>query len=394
MKRINLMSNLNKDLNKAAAFLAAASTLLIAPPVLCDQKAGVKVNSPNTNAIAVGGPVAPDSAATLYPPSASGNGLSLVMPSGGAGNAIKILNTSSPIDDTITTTGTGLVLSETGDTFGECRLHVENRNGLNGALFENVSLPLVDFGFSVSGGIQRNIRMEARNGYITSGSPEFQIGGASVGPNVSTLIVGDNAVVFNEPVTCRAFSPASSSALQRWVNSNNMSQATLSAGGGITNSGYLNVLAVSSPAISSITTNGTAGTTSYYYVVTAKTGAGETLPGSEVSLATGNPTLSTTNFNTVTWAAVAGAERYDIYRSTTPGTEQRIAFGVYGTTYSDTGAGGTVSPPTANTTGYVNSPVYKSGGTPGLTTTTQVTTPTGTETLHFSSGLLTSITTP
>lgn len=46
------------------------------------------------------------------------------------------------------------------------------------------------------------------------------------------------------------------------------------------------------------------------------------------------------------------------------------------------------------TTTYVNSPAYQVSSTPGLTANTQVTTPTGTETLHFQSGLLTSISTP
>ena len=46
----------------------------------------------------------------------------------------------------ITTSGTALVLQQTGDQFGTTQLQIQNRNGLNGILVSNPSIPLVDYG--------------------------------------------------------------------------------------------------------------------------------------------------------------------------------------------------------------------------------------------------------
>jgi hypothetical protein len=43
--------------------------------------------------------------------------------------------------------------------------------------------------------------------------------------------------------------------------------------------------------------------------------------GLELSTATSNATLSATNYNVVSWSAVTGATSYNVYRSTTTGTE-------------------------------------------------------------------------
>jgi len=89
------------------------------------------------------------------------------------------------------------------------------------------------------------------------------------------------------------------------------------------------------PTISGITQTGTAGSTTYYYRVSANLASGETSAGAEFKTALSNATLSSTNYNVVTWAAVTGATTYNVYRSTTAGAELKIASNVAATTYSD-----------------------------------------------------------
>lgn len=68
----------------------------------------------------------------------------------------------------ITTPGTQLTIQETGDASGTVSLTLENRNGLNGALFNNPNLALVDFQFQNSAGASfvSALRSESRNGSI------------------------------------------------------------------------------------------------------------------------------------------------------------------------------------------------------------------------------------
>ena len=73
---------------------------------------------------------------------------------------------------------TGLTLEETGDTYGTVRLKLQNRFGVNGAIFEQAgSVDLVDFVFK-SLNNQANIRFEDRSGSKFMADPEFQIGEA------------------------------------------------------------------------------------------------------------------------------------------------------------------------------------------------------------------------
>lgn len=99
--------------------------------------------------------------------------------------------------NSVVTGDTGLTLQQTGDTFGTTKLHIQNRTGVNGAMFEQAgSVDLVDFVFkSLSN--QRNIRFEDRSGNTysgTSGNPEFQIG---VGGD-PTVAIGDSGTVFRK----------------------------------------------------------------------------------------------------------------------------------------------------------------------------------------------------
>lgn len=105
------------------------------------------------------------------------------------------------------------------------------------------------------------------------------------------------------------------------------------------------------------TTGGTLAADTYYYVVTAikttnETGpvVGETVVSNEQEVTTTGATSSVK----ITWRAIAGAEGYKIYRTTTSGdyTDKLLATvaGGFVTEYTDTGtATGTGSPPTVQT---------------------------------------------
>lgn len=64
------------------------------------------------------------------------------------------------------------------------------------------------------------------------------------------------------------------------------------------------------------TSGGTVGATTYGYKVTATLGLGETAASPEGVTITGQATLSSTDYNIVTWAAVTNARGYKVYRTT------------------------------------------------------------------------------
>lgn len=158
---------------------------------------------------------------------------------------------------------------------------------------------------------------------------------------------------------------------------------------------------LATPATPVITNAGTAGVTSYSYKIVARSGVGAimgTTPASAAgSTTTGNGTLTVTNYNIVTFASVAGASSYDVYRTAGGATQGRIGTvvqsissvtGVQVTSYAfnDTGfaADGTTAP-TTNSTGLFKAPgvdflalttpvggVATPNGTTGATTYTYV----------------------
>lgn len=128
----------------------------------------------------------------------------------------------------------------------------------------------------------------------------------------------------------------------------------------------LEIVALTTPAVPTITNGGTPGSTTYTYKVVAISGTGASLGTTAASAAgsstTGNATLSATNFEIITFTAVTGAASYDIYRTVGGSTQGKIAnvpatisqsTGVQSATYvtNDTGltADGTTAP-TVNTT--------------------------------------------
>lgn len=114
------------------------------------------------------------------------------------------------IANTLTITGTPLVTSaaasmviqQTGDTFGTTKMSLLNRTGINGPLFENLGLDLVDFGMKPSTGLQCVIRnahsasfqMDATNN--PAGELQFQFDSLTGG--------GKNPWVFGEAITAMA----------------------------------------------------------------------------------------------------------------------------------------------------------------------------------------------
>jgi hypothetical protein len=92
-----------------------------------------------------------------------------------------------------------------------------------------------------------------------------------------------------------------------------------------------------------------ANATTYFYKVTALNWNGESTPSTEASALTASPNLKIN----LSWTAVAGADFYNVYRSTTTGAETFLA-STTTPSYSDTGAVATTPnpPPVLNTTGY------------------------------------------
>ena len=117
--------------------------------------------------------------------------------------------------------------------------------------------------------------------------------------------------------------------------------------------------ALTTPTNVAISNQGSAGSTSYSYRVSAVNAQGETLAAVTVTTTTGNATLSTTNFNRVTWDAVSNATGYVVYgRKSTAlngiGETKLSQTGTGVLTYDDTGAdtpSSTILPPEGNSTG-------------------------------------------
>jgi hypothetical protein len=158
-----------------------------------------------------------------------------------------------------------------------------------------------------------------------------------------------------------------------WVDASNLTRFLNPNG---VNAFGMAVVALATPATPTITNVGTAGVVTWAYKVVALSGSGASLGSTPASAAgsttTGNATETSANYNVITWAAVAGAVSYDVYRTTagtTPSTTGKIGnvlatvvknTGLQPSTYSlnDTAlAGDGTTAPTANTTGILYAPV-------------------------------------
>lgn len=112
---------------------------------------------------------------------------------------------------------------------------------------------------------------------------------------------------------------------------------------------------LSPPSAPTVEAQGTGGSTSWGYKVTAFSSAGESLASSEGTISDGNATLSASNYNAVSWDAVADAVEYAVYRSTaggTPSTTGELAR-TSGLELHDTGLSASGSEPSEDRSGAV-----------------------------------------
>ncbi len=128
--------------------------------------------------------------------------------------------------------------------------------------------------------------------------------------------------------------------------------------------------ALLSPGSITVTPQGTPATKTYVYKLVALNATGTTEAGAASSTLTGAATLNVTNYNRLTWTAVAGASGYWIYRTvaggTSPTTTGRIAVLGAVTTFDDQGsAGDSTTPPSSNSSG-LTSPFWTSAELLGI----------------------------
>lgn len=110
--------------------------------------------------------------------------------------------------------------------------------------------------------------------------------------------------------------------------------------------------ALATPTAPTVTPTGTAGTTSYtYFVVATDRNGGKTLASGGTTITTGNATLSSTDYNTISWTAIAGAVSYDVLKTN---SSTSLATGVTALSIDDTGqATASYTAPSRNTTADV-----------------------------------------
>jgi hypothetical protein len=112
------------------------------------------------------------------------------------------------------------------------------------------------------------------------------------------------------------------------------------------------------PTLAASTTGGTLATGTVYVKITALNASGETAASTEASVAVTGPTGSVT----VSWTAVNGASKYNVYASTTSGAEIFVGQ-TTGTSYTITSLPTSgAAAPTTNTTSY-NLNTYLTGQT-------------------------------
>lgn len=117
---------------------------------------------------------------------------------------------------------------------------------------------------------------------------------------------------------------------------------------------FVPIHSIGTPSGVVVSNIGTTGATTYSYRISAVNNAGETLASSSTTTSTGNATLTTSDFNRITWDRVAEATSYKIYGRTN-GSELYMA-STAGLHYDDTGV---ITPsgalPASDTSGYDSS---------------------------------------
>ena len=108
---------------------------------------------------------------------------------------------------------------------------------------------------------------------------------------------------------------------------------------------------VDAPTGLSAAVAGTAGTTTYYHVVTSVSGRGESIASTPVITTTGAASLNSTDYIQLSWVAADGAQSYKIYRYNTGTTTFDYVDETTSSSYADQGATATttIHPPTTST---------------------------------------------
>lgn len=119
--------------------------------------------------------------------------------------------------------------------------------------------------------------------------------------------------------------------------------------------GGVKITGLATPGTPTVTPQGAPGTTAWGYKMTAVGVNGETVASLEGTTTTGNAVLSATNFNRVSWAAVAGAVSYNVYRTTAGGTPNTLGKvgNTTATTFDDIGLAASGAVPTEDTSDIV-----------------------------------------
>lgn len=182
-------------------------------------------------------------------------------------------------------------------------------------------------------------------------------GAASLVTNMQAALTADEAAFLSlTPGTTTVIPPGAAVPLNNGILAGALDQVMVG--------GRLLFNQLAAPAAPTLTTNGTAGATTYDYAIEAVLGTGNTGAGAATAITTGNATLSATNSINIVFLPIAGATKYNI-RRTVGGATQGIIGSVVSTgaasyTFVDTGLTGDASTaPVINTTGVVYLPTQE-----------------------------------
>lgn len=205
------------------------------------------------------------------------------------------------------------------------------------------------------------IKIQGRYAYVVTGSNSmqvFDVGGTYTqqleagGIKTGTLSVNSSARISGDT--------SIQGGLQIGASVNASGNLGIAGGATIQGSTILskgaNLLSI--PATPTITPQGTTGAQRWDYSITALNAyGGETTASTAGTTATGNATLSSTNFNRITWSTISGATSYNIYRTYVTGATSPTSTGLIGsttlTTFDDTALSASGDSPTVNTTGQL-----------------------------------------
>ncbi|HEX4774984.1 MAG TPA: hypothetical protein VH234_05715 [Candidatus Saccharimonadales bacterium] len=232
-----------------------------------------------------------------------------------------------------------------------------NTTGSNNVGVGPLALRFVSTG-SNNVGIGYNTGSSNNNGFqLTTGSNNSFLGYNS-GPGTATQLQNATALgTYSTVNASNALVLGCLSGVNGCTTNTNIGVDTVTPAATLNVVGNTLLSALSAPTAPSIANIGTAGGTSYTYAITAlNANGGTTLISPTTTTATGNATLDGTNFNQITWTAVAGANSYKIYRTASGGTPSTT--GLIGTvnanttlSFNDTGIAGTTAAPTLDTSG-------------------------------------------